>query len=59
MLAEWRARDALTGRVIEIRDEGRSYRGTARGVTEQGRLIVEQADGARHEISTSEVVIAG
>ncbi|MBI1848429.1 MAG: biotin--[acetyl-CoA-carboxylase] ligase [Candidatus Rokubacteria bacterium] len=58
VLAEWRARDALTGRAVEIRDGERSYCGTVRGVTDHGRLIVEEADGTHHEVSTGEVVVA-
>lgn len=59
VLAEWRGRDALNGRAVEIRQDGRSLRGTARGVTDQGRLIVEEADGTRHEVLTGEVTTPG
>jgi BirA family transcriptional regulator, biotin operon repressor / biotin---[acetyl-CoA-carboxylase] ligase len=59
VLAGWRRRDGVVGRRVEIREPDRSYRGTARGVTDAGRLLVETMDGARREVVTAEVVVLG
>ena len=36
ILAAWRARDALTGRLVEVREKERTYRAEVRGATERG-----------------------
>ena len=50
-IAAWRERDALLDREISWADG----RGTARGVDEAGRLVVELADGSRTALDAGEV----
>jgi BirA family biotin operon repressor/biotin-[acetyl-CoA-carboxylase] ligase len=57
ILAAWRERDALAGRLVEIAEPGRRYAARAMGVGADGRLIVEEATG-RHSVSSAEVILA-
>jgi BirA family biotin operon repressor/biotin-[acetyl-CoA-carboxylase] ligase len=50
-VAAWRERDALLGREISWADGA----GTARGVDDAGRLVVELADGSRTALDAGEV----
>ncbi|MGH2835059.1 MAG: biotin--[acetyl-CoA-carboxylase] ligase [Solirubrobacteraceae bacterium] len=51
-LAAWRSRDALTGRQIAW---GQDQRGQAQGVDDQGRLLVQSADGSTATLSAGDV----
>ncbi|HET7874224.1 MAG TPA: biotin--[acetyl-CoA-carboxylase] ligase [Methylomirabilota bacterium] len=55
ILAAWRQRDILTGRRVEVRGNGTAYDGRALGVDDDGRLIVQDAHGARHVVLTEEI----
>jgi BirA family biotin operon repressor/biotin-[acetyl-CoA-carboxylase] ligase len=57
VLAGWHSRDALAGRLVEIRLPGERWQGRAIGVTGEGRLLVEDAGGARREVVTGEVAV--
>ncbi len=59
LMSAWRERDALTGRAVEIREDGASYAAEALGVNDDGRLVVEDARGVRHQVLTGEVVLRG
>ena len=51
ILDAWRARDALVGRAVAWADGA----GTAAGVDEDGRLVVELTDGGRTALDAGEV----
>jgi BirA family biotin operon repressor/biotin-[acetyl-CoA-carboxylase] ligase len=51
LLAAWRARDALAGRHVSWAQGA----GTARGIDDEGRLIVELDDGGRAALESGEV----
>ena len=55
ILAALRERDALRGRTVRVVGSGDACCGTARGVTDRGRLIVEGLDGVHHEVTSGEV----
>ena len=57
ILAAWRERDALAGRLVEIAENGRRYPARAMGVGPDGRLIVEEPTG-RHSVANAEVFLA-
>ena len=57
VLRAWRKRDALAGHIVQVRERGAPYLGIAWGVDRNGRLVVEDATGARHQILSGEVVI--
>lgn len=57
ILAAWRDRDALAGRLVEIAEGGRRYPARAMGVGADGRLIVEEPTG-RHTVTNAEVFLA-
>ncbi|MBI2217727.1 MAG: biotin--[acetyl-CoA-carboxylase] ligase [Candidatus Rokubacteria bacterium] len=57
VLEAWRERDALAHHIVEIRGPADTYRGRAIDVNREGRLVVEDARGARREIVTGEIVI--
>jgi BirA family transcriptional regulator, biotin operon repressor / biotin---[acetyl-CoA-carboxylase] ligase len=57
VMSAWRERDALAGRAVEVRGEGDSYAAEALGVNDDGRLVVEDARGVRHQVLTGEVLL--
>jgi BirA family transcriptional regulator, biotin operon repressor / biotin---[acetyl-CoA-carboxylase] ligase len=57
VMAAWRERDALAGHAVEIRGEGDSYAAEALGVNDDGRLVVEDTRGVRHQVLTGEVLL--
>ncbi len=57
VLSAWRERDALAGHRVVVRGQGPSYEAHAIGITRDGRLLVEDSDGGRHEVLTGEVGI--
>jgi BirA family transcriptional regulator, biotin operon repressor / biotin---[acetyl-CoA-carboxylase] ligase len=57
IMAAWRERDALAGHAVEIRNESDSYAAEALGVNDDGRLVVEDARGVRHQVITGEVLL--
>ena len=48
LLARWRQRDCLVGRRIELSSPGRSLRGQALGLADDGRYRLLAADGSEH-----------
>ena len=46
-------------REVCVQDPAGEYKGTARGITETGELIVEMPDGSRREIYAGEVSVRG
>jgi BirA family biotin operon repressor/biotin-[acetyl-CoA-carboxylase] ligase len=55
VLAAWRQRDILTGRRIEARGDGRRFDGRVLGVDEEGRLVVQDAQGHPHVVLTEQI----
>ena len=59
VVAAWRERDGLRGRFVEVRDEETSSRGIARGVSDDGALLLEDAQQRVNAIATGEVILGG
>jgi len=57
ILAEWRARDILTGRRVEIRGSDTAYQGRVAGVDVSGSLVVIDPLGVRHVVTSEDVRI--
>lgn len=57
-LAEYRAADSLAGRTVQIAGGAGPSDGTARGIDEDGALLVEHA-GAIHRIIAGEISVRG
>jgi BirA family transcriptional regulator, biotin operon repressor / biotin---[acetyl-CoA-carboxylase] ligase len=57
ILARWRRRDGMVGRLVEIREPRSAYRGIARGVSDRGRLLVQTLGGAQREVASAEIVV--
>jgi BirA family biotin operon repressor/biotin-[acetyl-CoA-carboxylase] ligase len=55
VLAAWRDRDILTGRRVEVVDEGQTVDGRVRGVSGDGRLLVEDSRGGFHPIAGGQI----
>ena len=53
----WERRDVLIGRLVEIREPGATYRAEVLEISRDGRLIVEDAQGARRELLAGEITI--
>lgn len=58
VLTVLRARSATLGRAVEVDDDGKVIRGFARGLRADGALVVENEDGATHEVRAGDVWIA-
>lgn len=57
ILRAWRKRDAIAGHIVQVREAAAPYLGIAWGVDRHGRLVVEDATGARHQVVNGEVVV--
>ncbi|MBI4240782.1 MAG: biotin--[acetyl-CoA-carboxylase] ligase, partial [Candidatus Rokubacteria bacterium] len=55
VLAPWRDRDIVTGRRVQIREDGEAYEGRALGVNREGRLVVEEWRGVPRQVIAGEV----
>ena len=55
-IAEWRALDALQGRVVRVLDGARQRDGRACGIAADGALLFEDADG-QHRLHSGEVSV--
>jgi BirA family biotin operon repressor/biotin-[acetyl-CoA-carboxylase] ligase len=55
LLAAWGDRDILTGRRVEVRDDGPSYEGRVLGVDAQGCLLVRDSLGQVHRVVAGEI----
>lgn len=57
VLAAWRQRDRLWGRVVRIDDAGPGRVGIARGLDPSGALLLEGADGSCQRVTAGEVTL--
>lgn len=55
LLRAWRDLDVVSGRRVEVREDGTAFDGRARGVDAAGRLEVEDAGGRIHHVVAGEV----
>jgi BirA family biotin operon repressor/biotin-[acetyl-CoA-carboxylase] ligase len=55
VLQAWRDRDILTGRRVEVREDGSVFQGRALGVDAQGHLLVEEAKGRSRQVVAGQV----
>ena len=55
LLQAWRDRDILTGRRVEVREDGTVFQGRALGVDAEGHLLVEEAKGRPRQVVTGQV----
>jgi BirA family biotin operon repressor/biotin-[acetyl-CoA-carboxylase] ligase len=55
LLRAWRDLDIVSGRRVEVREDGGVYDGRARGVDDDGRLEVEDASGHIHRVVAGEI----
>jgi biotin-(acetyl-CoA carboxylase) ligase len=55
LLAAWRDRDILTGRRVEVREEGPSYLGRVLGVDAQGHLLLRDSRGDLRRVLAGEI----
>jgi BirA family biotin operon repressor/biotin-[acetyl-CoA-carboxylase] ligase len=55
VLQAWRDRDILTGRRVEVRQDGATFDGRALGVEEDGQLVVEDSAGRARRVVAGEV----
>jgi BirA family biotin operon repressor/biotin-[acetyl-CoA-carboxylase] ligase len=56
-LAEWRGASVLDDSVVKVEQNGQIYQGVARGITPEGFLRLEQADGRLRTIHAGDVHI--
>lgn len=60
ILRRWKEKDALRDKVVRwVTSKGKVVCGRSEGPNEEGRLIVQDAEGQRHEIISGDVLIAG
>ena len=55
LLQAWGDRDILTGRRVEVREEGSVFQGRALGVDAEGHLRVEESKGKTRQVVGGEV----
>ncbi|MBI2153192.1 MAG: biotin--[acetyl-CoA-carboxylase] ligase [Candidatus Rokubacteria bacterium] len=55
LLQAWRDRDILTGRRVEVREEGSVFQGRALGVDGEGHLLVEESKGQARQVVAGQV----
>jgi BirA family biotin operon repressor/biotin-[acetyl-CoA-carboxylase] ligase len=55
ILQAWRDLDIVTGRRVEVRDDGAALEGRARGVAADGHLEIEDARGVVHRVLAGDV----
>jgi BirA family biotin operon repressor/biotin-[acetyl-CoA-carboxylase] ligase len=55
---EWNLADCLTGKMIDIKTVHETIRGEARGINEQGHLILKLADGKTRAFSSGDTTLA-
>jgi BirA family biotin operon repressor/biotin-[acetyl-CoA-carboxylase] ligase len=55
LIAAWRDRDILTGRRVQIRDEGPSYMGRVVGVDAEGHLLLRDSLGKPRRVLAGEI----
>ena len=55
VLDAWRDRDILTGRRVEVRDEGPSWLGRVLGVDREGHLVLRDPRGKQRRVVAGEV----
>ena len=53
----WRRYDALSGLPVATRQGDRRFSGTARGIDDQGHLLLEQADGSLYRVNAGDVTL--
>jgi BirA family biotin operon repressor/biotin-[acetyl-CoA-carboxylase] ligase len=58
LLAVWRERDALAGRLVEVFEPPQRYRARAIGIGADGRLVVDDEGGRRHVLTDAEIRFA-
>jgi len=57
MLSEWRRLDSTAGRKVSVKMQDRIISGTARGIGEEGELIIRDFSGAVERVYAGEVAI--
>lgn len=55
LLQAWRDRDILTGRRVEVREDGSVFQGRALGVDAEGHLRVEESKGKTRQVVAGQV----
>jgi BirA family biotin operon repressor/biotin-[acetyl-CoA-carboxylase] ligase len=55
----WKQRLVTLGREVNATGGGRTLRGVAVDVTDDGALVIETADGARHTVEAGDVTLSG
>ncbi|MEK6530778.1 MAG: hypothetical protein AABZ48_07765, partial [candidate division NC10 bacterium] len=55
LLQAWRDRDILTGRRVEVREDGSVFQGRALGVDAEGHLLVEERKGRARQVVAGQV----
>ncbi|OGL20091.1 MAG: biotin--[acetyl-CoA-carboxylase] ligase [Candidatus Rokubacteria bacterium RIFCSPLOWO2_12_FULL_69_21] len=55
LLEAWRDRDILTGRRVEVREDGKVFQGRALGVDAEGHLLVEERKGQARQVVAGQV----
>ena len=55
LLRAWRDRDILTGRRVEVREQGVTFDGKALGVDADGHLLVEDSKGRTRKVVAGEI----
>lgn len=58
VLQAWRERDALVGHLVDVHESRCTFRARAVGVSNDGRLVVEDAVGWRRDVTDAEIVFA-
>ncbi len=57
VLAEWKVLNVTTGNSVAVSGAGETFQGLAQGIDDEGRLIVEIADGTLRTVAAGDVSI--
>ncbi len=57
VIEAWKRENVTLGKQVAVAGAGATIEGTAQGIDEEGRLVIEQADGLLHSVAAGDVTI--
>ncbi len=57
VLAEWKSLNVTLGSNVAVSGAGETFQGLAQGIDDEGRLMIEVADGTLHPVAAGDVTI--